>query len=146
MKPGNLENYPTCIQRGNMKEGYVSINNNVFPTLLAISEEEQTRGLMEQSWPPPVMSFIYTGPRVNKFWMNNTPSPLDIVFSYKGKVTQIHKGIPYSTAMIGDNTFSDLVIEYPHGTVLESGIKIGHKVDLFKPSFDEIIKIISSKL
>jgi uncharacterized protein len=128
-----------------MKNGFISIQNNIFPTLLALSEEEQTRGLMEQVWPPPIMSFVYSYPRVNKFWMKNTPSPLDIVFCNNGKVTQIHKGVPYSTDVIGDNSFSDLIIEYPYGTVEQSGIKIGHKVDLFMPTREEIIKIISSK-
>lgn len=129
-----------------MKNGFVSINNNVFPTLLALSENEQSRGLMEQNWPPPIMSFVYSYPRVNKFWMNNTPSPLDIVFCNKGVVTQICKGTPYSTEIIGDNSFSDLVIEYPYGTVKGAGIKIGHKVDLFMPNREEIVKIISSQI
>jgi uncharacterized membrane protein (UPF0127 family) len=127
-----------------MKNGFISVHNTIFPTLLALSEEEQTHGLMGQAWPPPIMSFVYTYPRVNKFWMKNTPSPLDIVFCNKGKVTQIHKGIPFSTDVIGDNTFSDLIIEYPYGTVQQAGIKIGHTVDLFMPTRAEIIKIISS--
>lgn len=113
-----------------MKEGYVCISNNVISTLLAVSELEQSVGLMQQPWPPPVMSFVYDTPKVNKFWMHNTPSPLDIVFCCKGKVTQICYGEPYSTSMIGNNDFSDLVIEFPHGEVDKLGIKIGQSVDL----------------
>ena len=128
-----------------MEEGYIYIHNNVFPTLLAISEDEQTKGLMEQDWPPPVMSFIYTTARINKFWMKNTPSPLDIIFCLKGNIKQICKGEPYSTSAIGDNSFSDLVIELPHGTAASSGIKLGHKVGLVKPTEDELKKIIAEK-
>lgn len=113
-----------------MKQGYVCISNNVISTLLACSELEQSVGLMHQSWPPPVMAFVYTEPKINKFWMHNTPSPLDIVFCHKGQVTQICYGEPYSTAMIGDNKFSDLVIELPHGEADKMGIKIGQAVDL----------------
>lgn len=128
-----------------MEQGYIHISNNIFPTLFAISEEEQAVGLMGKEWPPPVMSFIYTSPKYNKFWMKNTPSPLDIVFSHQGIITQICKGEPHSTAMIGDDRLSDLIIEFPHGTVISSGIKLGHKVGLVKPTAEELKRIIAEK-
>lgn len=128
-----------------MEQGFVYIHNNVFPTLLAISEEEQARGLMGQEWPPPVMSFVYHYPKVNKFWMKNTPSPLDIVFCHQGKVSQICYGEPHSTSVIGDDKFSDLIIELPHGMADSSGIKIGHSVGLVKPNKEELRQIIAEK-
>lgn len=128
-----------------MEEGYIYIHNNVYPTLLAISEDEQSNGLMNQPWPPPIMSFVYGSPRINKFWMKNTPSPLDIVFCLDGQVKQICQGEPYSTSAIGSNNFSDLVIEFPSGTVESSGIRIGHKVGLVKPSKEELKQIIAEK-
>lgn len=131
--------------KGNMENGYVYIHNNVFPTLLAISEEEQARGLMGKEWPPPVMAFVYPQSKVNKFWMHRTPSPLDIVFCHQGKVSQICYGEPHSTTAIGDNVFSDLIIELPHGTVDSSGIKLGHSVGLVSPTQDELRQIIAEK-
>jgi uncharacterized membrane protein (UPF0127 family) len=128
-----------------MENGYIFIHNNVFPTLLAISEEEQSRGLMEQEWPPPIMSFVYATPKYNKFWMRNTPSPLDIIFCHAGEVVQICKGEPHSTAMIGDDRLTDLVIELPYGTAAASDIKLGYKVGLVKPTKDELNKIIAKK-
>ena len=128
-----------------METGYIYIYNNIFPTLLAISSEEQSNGLMHRAWPPPIMSFIYDVPRINKFWMANTPSPLDIVFCHKGKVSEICHGEPNSTMVIGSNIFSDLVIELPRGTVDSSNIKIGHDVGLVKPTKDELRKIIAEK-
>jgi uncharacterized membrane protein (UPF0127 family) len=128
-----------------MESGFIFIHNEVFPTLLAISEDEQAKGLMFESWPPPVMSFIYESPKVNKFWMKNTPSPLDIVFCCDGKVQQIYKGEPYSTSIIGDNKESDLVIEFPYGTVRNTGIKIGYDVGLVSPTKDQLKKIIATK-
>jgi uncharacterized membrane protein (UPF0127 family) len=128
-----------------MEAGYIYAANNIFPTLLAISESEQSQGLMHQSWPPPIMAFIYAEPKYNRFWMKNTPSPLDIIFCHGGKVTQICKGEPYSTEMIGDMRLSDLVIEFPHGTVASCGIKLGHDVGLVKPTREELNKIIAEK-
>lgn len=123
------------MQKGNMKEGYIFIGSNVLSTLFAVSEEEQSKGLMEQTWPPPVMSFIYKNSKVNKFWMHRTPSPLDIIFCNGGKITQIHYGEPFNTRVIGDNSFSDLVIELPHGTVDLLGIKIGHPAGLITSAY-----------
>lgn len=128
-----------------MEQGYIFIHNNVFPTLLAISSSEQEQGLMFQEWPPPVMSFIYAQPKINKFWMKNTPSPLDIIFCYKNKISQICKGEPNSTSIIGDDKYSDLIIELPYGTVAKSDIKLGHSVGLVKPTKDELKKIIAEK-
>lgn len=127
-----------------MEQGYIYIHNNVFPTLLAISSDEQSKGLMYEEWPPPVMSFVYATPQINKFWMKNTPSPLDIVFCHNGKVSQICQGEPHSTRIVGADKYSDLVIEFPLGTVYSSGIKVGHSVGLVKPTIAELKKIIYS--
>lgn len=113
-----------------MRSGYLFINNDVFQTLLAISAEEQSNGLMYIKPPTPIMSFIYDSPKINKFWMKNTPSPLDIVFCKNGKISQIHYGEPFSTRIIGNDDPSDLVIEFPIGTINNIGIKIGNFVEL----------------
>jgi len=128
-----------------MEEGFVHLDTKVFPTLLAISEEEQSKGLMYAAWPPPVMSFVYSSPQVNKFWMKNTPSPLDIIFCCNGQITQIHKGDPYTTTKIGDDSLSDLIIELPFGTVSKSGIQLLSRVGLVSPSGEQLMKIIATK-
>ena len=128
-----------------MEKGYIFIEENVFPTLLAISYDEQAKGLMFEKFPPPIMSFIYTEPQVNKFWMKNTPSPLDIVFCCNGEIKQICVGKPYSTSTIGADDPSDLVIELPFGTVSQSGIKLRNKVGFVAPTELELKKIIAKK-
>jgi uncharacterized membrane protein (UPF0127 family) len=128
-----------------MELGTVYIHDSVFETLLAISAEEQAKGLMKRDWPPPVMSFIYSKPSINKFWMKNTPSPLDILFCHNGEINQICKGESFSTKMIGDDMLSDLIIELPYGTVKSSGIKLKHKVGLVKPTTEELKRIIAEK-
>lgn len=125
-----------------MKEGYIYIANNIMPTLLAISQDEQSRGLMYMEWPPPIMSFIYASPGINKFWMKNTPSPLDIVFCNNNIITQICVGIPHSTQVIGGDNLSDLIIELPYGTVKSSGIKLGNEAGLIRPTVAELKKNI----
>ena len=128
-----------------MKNGYIYVDSNIFPTLLAISEDEQSKGLMYEPYPPPIMSFVYAEPRIVKFWMKNTPSPLDIVFCCNGNIKQICTGEPLSTKTIGDDYLSDLIIEFPFGTVKNSQIKIGHKVGIIAPTESELKKIIAEK-
>lgn len=123
-----------------MKKGYIYMGSSVFPTYFAISNQEQQQGLMNVEWPPPVMSFVYDTAQPNKFWMKNTPSPLDIVFCRKGEIISIYKGEPFSTSAIGPEEFSDLVIELPHGTIASEGIKIRNKVGIISPSIQDLYK------
>lgn len=125
-----------------MKRGYVSLNDNIFSTLLAITAEEQSKGLMHQR-DPLVMSFVYPLPQINKFWMHQTPNPLDIVFCCDGKVSQICYGKPYSTQIIGSDAYSDLVVEFPLGTASSIQLKVGHPVELVKPNVRELKKILA---
>jgi len=123
-----------------MREGYLYIDSNIFPTYLAISSQEQQQGLMHVDWPPPVMAFVYAAPQVNKFWMKNTPSPLDIVFCCSGEIVDICKGEPYCTSTIG-NKYSDLVIELPYGTISKLGIVEKHKAGIITPKANELRQI-----
>jgi uncharacterized protein len=108
---------------------YIKISGIKFPTLLALTNQEQELGLMYRKPPTPVMSFIYSSPRINKFWMKSTPSPLDIVFCNKNKILSIHCGEPNSTRIIGDDIPSDLVVELPAGTCISNNIKIGNEIE-----------------
>lgn len=113
-----------------MQSDIVHIGNNSFPTLIAITPEEQSKGLMYRKWPPPVMCFPYLTAGVHKFWMQNTLSPLDIIFCKDNKIVSICYGEPLSTQLIGPNIPSDLVVELPHGTVSKCGISVGDDVQL----------------
>jgi len=128
-----------------MESGYLYIKNDVFPTLLAISASEQAKGLMHEPFPPPIMSFIYSYAGINNFWMKDTPSPLDIVFCHKGRINQICHGIPFSTEIISGNCPSNLIVEFPAGTVKQCGIKIGDDIGLIKPTELELKTIIAKK-
>jgi len=133
-----------------MRSGFVKINQHRFPVLLAISSEDQERGLMGVAWPPPAMAFIYEAPQFNTFWMKGTQSPLDIVFCLSGKIVKICDGEPNSTNLIRGG-MSDLVIEFPHGTCHQCMISEGQKIELLNMApenfsinnklFDELFKI-----
>ena len=111
------------------KRGKVIIKDIELPTELAISAEEQERGLMFCT-EPKIMSFVYSRPSVNKFWMRNTPMPLDLVFSCNGSITNICQGEPFSTRLIGDDSPSNIIVEMPQGTAAKLGIKIGDPLNL----------------
>ena len=116
----------------------IKLGDHSFETLLAITAQEQERGLMGVPPPAPVMTFIYGTPCYNQFWMHRTPSPLDIVFACNGKITAICAGEPNSTRVMSSGGLSDLVIELPGGTCRAKGIEVGDKVE---PSFDAAVNM-----
>jgi uncharacterized membrane protein (UPF0127 family) len=122
---------------------YIKIGDKEFPTLLAITSEEQERGLMYVDPPFPVMTFIYNSPKINSFWMNNVKDNLDIVFCCNGKVSKICNGLSYSTALIGSDVISDIVVELPFKTCEKSNIKIGDSI-ILKCDSDNSMKVFAA--
>lgn len=118
---------------------HLIINGKKINTLYALSSEEHQKGLMEQQWPPPVMTFIFKEANIHKFWMKNTPSPLDIIFCNAGKVVSIEKGVPHSLKFVGPNSKTDMVIEMPRGTASSIGLNVGDMV-YAKFDLDTIIR------
>lgn len=111
-----------------MKTGFIHIADMVLETYIAASMEEQMKGLMHVKPPCPNMAFPYNRPQINKFWMKDTPSPLDIVFCNDNMIVDICYGEPYSTKSIGKDIYSNLVLEFPYGTVKKFHLKIGDSV------------------
>lgn len=109
---------------------FVIIGKHKLGTLVALTEEEQERGLKGASWPPPIMSFPFVSATIRKFWMHETTTPLDIIFCKAGKIVSIHRGEPLSLKFMGPNSPTDLVIESPAGTVAERNVQIGQDVQL----------------
>ena len=108
----------------------IKLNDVILPTEIAISPEDQARGLMYHRWPHPVMTFVYAKPTINKMWMKNTFVPLDILFCLGGKIRFISHGEPHCEDLIGDDVPSDLVVELPYGMVEKLSIGTGHPVEL----------------
>jgi uncharacterized membrane protein (UPF0127 family) len=104
---------------------YIYLGKHKLPTLLAITANEQEKGLMGFKDPAPVMSFIYTTPRLNRFWMRGCNVPLDIVFCRQGQIVEICRGEPNSTKLLGGAEPSDLVIELPAQSCNQLGVRVG---------------------
>lgn len=113
-----------------MNGDIIHIKDQSFHTLVAITPEEHSTGLMHKAWPPPVMCFPYKNAAYRSFWMRNTISPLDIIFCKDNKIISIHYGEPLTTHQIGPHVPSDLVIELPHGTAAKYGFSVGDSVRL----------------
>ena len=107
-----------------MKNGILIINNNKFQVDIAQSAQEQQIGLMGKKYPFFIMAFPYKALSIPKFWMKNTPSPLAIVFCRNNKIHNICYGKPYSKEIIGNNEYSDLVLEFPEHYINKYKIKI----------------------
>jgi len=108
----------------------IIIGKNEFETLVAITEDEHIQGLMYKQWPPPIMTFAFNNLDVRKFWMRNTPSPLDIIFCRKNKVVAICEGKPLSLNLVGPDEPIDMVIEMPKGYVDKFSIEIDSLVNV----------------
>lgn len=108
----------------------IRIKNKEFDVLVAVTPKEKEIGLMWKSWPPPPMIFPFKKAATNKFWMKNTPSPLDIIFCKDNKIVSICQGEPNSTTMVGPDQLTDLVIELPRGTCRKYAIYEGDEVSL----------------
>lgn len=126
-----------------MKTDIIYIGNNEFKTLVAVTPEEQATGLMGREWPPPIMCFPSKNAGVRKFWMKQTPSPLDIIFCHNNKIIDICQGVPLSTTLVGPNRPTDLVIEVPAGMASRFGFGLGDSVSL-SPTLETIAKEIKT--
>jgi uncharacterized membrane protein (UPF0127 family) len=113
-----------------MKSGKVIINGKIYSVNVALTEEEQSKGLMYKKAPVENMAFLYSLAKVNYFWMKNTIAPLDIVFCMNNKIIDIKRGEPLSLESIGPNTETDLVLEFNVNFTDRERIKIGDDVFL----------------
>lgn len=123
----------------------IKIGAQVLETLVAITQQEHAKGLMHCAWPPPVMTFVLSSVGIHKFWMKNTPSPLDIIFCNAGKIIQIYAGQPYSLRHVGPDTPTDLVVEMPYGTAEKLDIKSGQSV-ILSYSVPTLAKVYQNRL
>lgn len=108
-----------------------------IPIKLAISEEEQAKGLMGEM-NDVIMAFPYKETLIRKFWMFDTPKPLDIIFCNSNKVIDVVCGSPFSLEKVGPDEPSNLVIEMPFGLGEKIGIKKGSS---FKTKYSTLTQL-----
>lgn len=103
-------------------------NRKIKNVNVAITDKEQTKGLMFVDWPPPVTVFPYKKPRIASIWMKNTKCPLDVIFCCNNKIIALFEGTPFDKKSFGPEEEVDLIIEAPKGFVEENNIRVGSKV------------------
>ena len=103
-----------------------------FMVELALTPEEQTRGLMfrEIMGERQGMLFVFQGVSMHSFWMKNTLIPLDIIFiRADGGIAHIaERTVPQSLGLIPSRVPVRSVLELNGGTAERLGLKVGDKV------------------
>ena len=101
----------------------------VFHAELAVSPEEQEKGLMDRKFlaPDSGMLFVFHGEEQRAFWMKNTLIPLDMLFiSQNGRINHIHHmAKPLDETRITSDEPAMAVFEINGGLADQLGIQEG---------------------
>lgn len=110
------------------------IGGQIIQLEVAETPEQQSMGLMYR---PPLpddrgMLFPFEPARQVRFWMENTPSPLDIIFLRDGEVKEIAANVPPCTSSpcptYGPWADINQVLELRSGRAAELGLKVGDRI------------------
>jgi len=107
-------------------------NRFAFKTELALSSQDQARGLMfrEALADDEAMLFPNDPPATRSFWMKNTPIALDIIFvGPDRRIANIETAVPYSLDSVPSNGEVIAVFEIRGGLATELGIKAGDQME-----------------
>lgn len=98
---------------------------------VARTPQQQSRGLMGRPPLPPLrgMWFPYGEPMVLKFWMHQTPAPLDMLFLRNGRVIAIEANAAPCPRLpcrsYGPDAPADGVVELAAGQAARLGLQVG---------------------
>ena len=125
------------IALGNLKKNQVCFKNNCFEVELAITPQEQAKGLMfrQELAPNKGMLFIFKQEGDYPFWMKNTKIPLDIIWIDKDKkVVFVGQNTPPCQSdpcnSIGPNKTAQYVLEINANTSQRLGIGVGDQASI----------------
>ena len=112
----------------------IAMGNRPVEMQLAITLPEMQRGLMERRelGAEQGMLFIFARPQRMRFWMRNTPTPLDIgFFDQSGVLREVYPLHPYDETPVG-SVREDLqfALEMNQGWFARSGVRVGQRLDL----------------
>ena len=119
----------------------IKVGNKSLKVNLAITPEQQKRGLMNIQGMPPTklpenegMLFIYRREEMISFWMKNTTIPLSIAFiDRKGIIKEIKDMEPGSMASVRPKRPAQYALEVNRGWFSKNNVKVGDKVKLDFP-------------
>ena len=109
------------------------IYGHVLETELALSRQNQFKGLQNRSFLPKNsgMIFVYPRPKILSFWMKNTKIPLSIAFIDKnGIITQIEKLKPGSLKAAKSKVKCLYALEVNQDWFSNHGIKEGDHIQI----------------
>ncbi len=115
------------------------LGDRIINLEVALTPTQQSKGLMFRSTlaDDRGMLFIFNPPMAIGFWMKNVPVPLDMVFTFEGKIVAIAASVPpckTNPCPIYPSTpvVTDQVIELRAGLTKEMGLKLGDSVTIEK--------------
>ena len=114
------------------------IKERVFNLEVAQTPQQQAMGLMFRETLPDDrgMLFPFDEARIARFWMNNVPVALDMIFFKAGKVVAIANSAPpcntkpQDCPLYGPDTMVDGVIELRGGRAKELGLAAGDAIEI----------------
>jgi uncharacterized membrane protein (UPF0127 family) len=119
----------------NFKTGELVIERSAAPPVrltveLALSEEEQSQGLMyrESLSDGQGMLFVFDRDKLASFWMKNTTVPLSIAYiNSDGSILEIHDMRPGDLSPIRSSRSVRYALEVPQGWFTRAGIGPGDR-------------------
>ena len=116
----------------------IKVGDKSLKVSLAITPEQQKRGLMNIQGMPPVvlpqdqgMLFVYRREEMISFWMKNTTIPLSIAFiDKKGVITEIKDMEPGSRASVRPERPAQYALEVNRGWFTKNNVRVGDKLKL----------------
>ena len=113
------------------------IKEQVINLEVAQTPQQQAMGLMFREALPDDrgMFFPFEEARIARFWMNNVPVALDMIFLQEGKVVEIATAPPCDTEpqdcpLYGPDTIVDGVIELREGRAKELNLATGDTIEI----------------
>jgi len=111
----------------------ITVGKDVYNIEVAVTQEEQTVGLMNRKELEPYtgMIFVYKEDRKLSFWMKNTLVPLSIAYISKdGIIKGIHHMKPLSLTPVNSAHSVRYALELPLGSYERSGAEVGDTIIL----------------
>ncbi len=117
-------------------EAIAKIGETVIQLEVAKTPEEQAMGLMFRTHlaKDHGMIFLFSPPRITRFWMKNTLIPLDMIFLRDGVIQSISSQVPPCKRdpcpSYGPFVEIDQVLELASGRAAELGLKRGDRLNI----------------
>lgn len=122
-----------CSAQGNHARAIAKIGEEIFNFELALTQEEQLRGLKFREELPEDsgMLFVYEEPQVLRFYMKDTSLPLDIAFlDANFIIVDIQKLEPFKEIPVFSKTEAKYALEINQGFFKKFNLKIGDTLQI----------------